>query len=285
MIKNKKLAVITGAGRGIGRQIAIEFGKNDFNLILISRTKKELEETSRLISDKTQITVLPLDVRDNSSVQKKLVPVIKKASEVNVLINVASIQGPIGSLVDNPPLDWQKTIDINLKGTVNCMQAVIPKMIRQKFGSIINFSGGGAFSPRENFSAYAVAKAGVVRLTEVVAKEFEKYNIRVNVISPGGVNTAMFKEMIVAGENKVGQEEWAKLIQQKKSGGSGPLKAAHLCLWLVSNKSKPLTGKAFSAIHDDWQNWGKKKIVEIAKSDWYSMRRLDPYTVNDLVKK
>lgn len=278
-MKNNKVVLITGASRGIGKIVAIEFAKSGYDLIILSRNSNELNETAKELDIfKIKIKKINCDISNYLNLKKSLSSIKK----IDVLINAASIQGPIGPIYKNITSKWIDTININLIGTYNVINLTLDKF--KNGGSIINFSGGGSVTPRENFSSYAVSKSGVIRLTEILAIELKSKNIRVNAISPGSVNTKMFDQMMSAGEANVGNSEWTKLLQQKVTGGNDPLKAAKLCIWLSNNFSKPLTGKTISAVYDNWDKWTKLNIKNINSSDWYTMRRMDPFTVNKLIK-
>ena len=147
-------------------------------------------------------------------------------------------------------------------------------MKKNKSGVIINFSGGGegAFS---RFSAYAASKGGVVRFTETLAEEVKDFGVRVNAIAPGAVNTKLLEEVLEAGPEKVGQEFYERSKKQKEDGGVSPEKAAELCLFLASDKSRGLTGRILSAVWDDFENL-PEHISEIMNSDIYTFRRIKP---------
>jgi len=262
----KKVAVITGASHGIGKVVAEEFVKANYKVITIARSPS---------------ANYSLDVSNYQKVKKYFREISSRYKTIDVLVNVAGIQGPIGPLNKSNLSEWEETIRVNLLGTVYCAQEFI-KIVSPNGGSIINFSGGGAFIPRKNFSAYASSKAAIVRFTETLAKELNPRHVRVNAVSPGAINTHMFDQMLVAGEKLVGQGEWRKLQIQKMTGGNDPHLTAKLCLWLASSKSKPLTGKTISAVYDDWRSWTKKDLEKLNSSDWYTMRRLDDFTLKKL---
>jgi len=157
-------------------------------------------------------------------------------------------------------------------------------MMKQKSGKIINFSGGGAFNPRSNFSAYATSKAAVVRFTETLAAEVKEHNIQVNAISPGAVNTKMLEQVLESEPDVVGDEFYKKSIKQKEEGGDSPQLAADLVLFLTSEKSYNLNGKIISAKWDNWRNWGKKEIEQIMKSSDYTLRRIDNQYFKEIKK-
>jgi NAD(P)-dependent dehydrogenase (short-subunit alcohol dehydrogenase family) len=155
-------------------------------------------------------------------------------------------------------------------------------MIRNRRGSIINFSGGGAVAPRANFSSYAVSKAAVVRLTETLAAEVAAAGVRVNAIAPGPVDTRIQDGVLDAGDRA--GEDYRVALQMRETGQGAvpPAVAAELALFLASDASIGLSGKLISAVHDPWQAWDATRIESISKSGWYTVRRLDPYTVAKL---
>jgi NAD(P)-dependent dehydrogenase (short-subunit alcohol dehydrogenase family) len=147
-------------------------------------------------------------------------------------------------------------------------------MMRKNSGKILNFSGGGAVSPRPRFSAYGTSKAGVVRLTETLASELKGYNIGVHAVAPGAVNTRMLELVLAAGE-AAGKEEIAKARKQKREGGVPPPKVAELAVFLASEKSDGLSGRLISLPWDNWQDI-PQHVPDIMASDVFAMRRIIP---------
>jgi 3-oxoacyl-[acyl-carrier protein] reductase len=178
--------------------------------------------------------------------------------------------------------DWIQTLIVNLIGTVLCCKAVLPGMIDRRHGKIINLSGGGATTPRPNFSAYAASKAAVVRFTETLAEEVKKFNIQVNAIAPGAINTKMLDEVLTAGE-AAGEATIAQARKQKETGGDSLEAAVTLVVFLASDESNTLTGKLISAQHDPWREWSGK-ADELNATPLYTIRRLDPFTIKPLLK-
>ncbi|MBM4401493.1 MAG: SDR family oxidoreductase, partial [Crenarchaeota archaeon] len=187
-----KVALITGAGRGIGQALALGLSHEGADVALVARTKHELEQTAQKICG-TGRRALPItaDVSNSASVEHMVKNVLKEFDRIDILVNNASRQPPIGPLVENDPEEWTHAVAVNLFGAFYCIQAVLPGMIARRCGKIINLSGGGATGPRPNFSAYAVSKASIVRLTETLAEELKRFNIQVNAIAPGAINTRM----------------------------------------------------------------------------------------------
>ena len=274
MLLRDKSAVITGGGRGIGKAIAAAYLKEGARVLIVARSKSELQDTTKELSRiSPRINSLKADV--SSSADAKLVgdEARKLFHNVDILVNAAGIYGPIGPSAEVDLEDWKKTYDINVFGTFSMIQEFLPSMIEIKKGKIINFSGGGD-GPLPRFSAYSSSKAAVVRLTETLAAECLDYNVDINAIAPGAVNTKILEEALAAGEERVGRERYAALLKQKEEGGVPPEKAAELCVFLASSLSDGLSGKLISAIWDDWKSWDKSKINEIMESDIYTLRRV-----------
>ncbi len=277
-----QVAIVTGAGRGIGRAIAIALSEEGASVIAAARSNDEIHETEQLIRMNGGVCEsVNIDVSDKDSVRQMVEQTLTRFGTVNVLVNNAGMQGPIGPLVENDSQLWEHTINVNLFGTFYCCQAVLPEMIGQKQGKIINLSGGGATSPRPNFSAYAASKAAIVRLTENLAVELQEHNIQVNAIAPGAVNTKMLDEVLEA-KDRAGAEA-GQAAKRHKEGGTPPSLAADLTIFLASPLSDSLTGKLIAAPHDDWREWDETRIAQLMKRPWLTLRRLDPYTLNPLV--
>lgn len=274
LLLENKVVVITGGSGGIGRALAVRFAKAKAKVVVLGSTKSRVEKcVEELVSYTTSAVGFCVDVSSPKEVEKTFSQILDTLGEIHVLINGAGIQGPIGLLIDNSLSDWIRTLEVNLIGTVLCIRAVLPSMIKAQYGKIINFSGGGATSPRARFSAYGTSKAGVVRLTEILAQEVRSYHIDVNAIAPGAVNTRMLDEVLNAGEALAG-EEYQKALRQKKEGGTSPEWAAELALFLASPLSDGITGKLISAIWDPWQD---KAFQEKLRSDpdLATLRRID----------
>jgi len=268
-----KTAIITGAGRGIGRATALAFAHEGADVVVTSRTLSEVTETAEEArASGRQALALKVDVSDRDEVHMMAARALEEFGKIDVLVSNAGTYGPIGTLVDNDPEEWVRTIGVNLFGTFFCARAVLPHMIREQRGKIINLSGGGATSPLPNFSAYAVSKTAIVRLTENLAEEVKKWNIQVNAIAPGGVNTKLTEEVFAAGA-AAGEEMLERTHKQKRSGGVPPERPAALAVFLASEEAGSLTGRLVSAVWDDWESMNGR-IDQIMSSDLYTLRRV-----------
>ncbi len=270
-----QVAVITGAGRGIGKAIALAYAREGACVVAVARTAAEVRETAQEVKRLgRQALAVQADVSVNSQVEAMVQTALDEFGHIDLLVNGAGVYGPIGPLVSIEPEQWLQTVAINLGGMFLCCRAVLPGMMHRRFGKIINISGGGAASPRPNFSAYATSKAAVVRLTETIAAEVQPFNVSANAISPGGVDTRLIDYVLDAGEaaGKEGLEE----SQRIKAGYGTPLgEVAALALFLASRVSDGLTGRLISVKWDDWRNM-PSQIDHIMASDLYTLRRIVP---------
>ena len=266
--------LVTGGGRGIGAAVARAFARAGSDVVLVARTGAEIEAVAREIeSQGGQATALPGDLRHRAIVERIVAITLGKFGRLDVLVNAAGIYGPIGPFVETDPGDWAETIEINLIGVMHAMRAVLPQMLQQRSGVILNFSGGGAVAPLPRFSAYGASKAAIVRLTETVAVEVRDAGIRVNAIAPGAVNTRMLDQVLQAGE-RAGREFHAKALAQSASGGTSPERAAELAVFLASPEASGITGRLISAVWDDWKTL-PQRAAELAASSLYTLRRID----------
>jgi 3-oxoacyl-[acyl-carrier protein] reductase len=274
--------LITGASRGIGQALAETLALAGAGVVLLARDGAKLAEVASRISGRggRAVTVVG-DVTDPKATATAVKEARRSLGDIEVLVNAAGIQPPIGLFADNCLEAWERTIQVNLMGPVRAIHAVLPGMMTRGQGKIINFSGGGATAPRPRFSAYAASKAALVRLTETLAVELEPYNIQVNAVAPGAVNTRMLDEILEAGD-KAGAE-YHQAQERARNGGTPVELVCELVRFLASQASGSLTGKLISAPHDPWREWVGKGD-EINKTPLYTIRRLDPFTVKPLIK-
>jgi len=190
-------AVITGAGRGIGKFIALSLAEAGVNVVLVSRTISEIDAVAEA-AEKFGVEALALetDVSRENEVEKMAEKVFSTFNRIDILVNNAGIPGPAGFITDIKAADWDKTIAINLNGMFLCSRAVIPYMINQKRGNIINVSSGAGKRDKEKAMisqtrslVYSVSKFGVEGFTMSLASQVNKFNINVNAIRPGATNT------------------------------------------------------------------------------------------------
>jgi NAD(P)-dependent dehydrogenase (short-subunit alcohol dehydrogenase family) len=274
-----RTAIVTGASAGLGYAIARAFLTNGANVVICGRNAASLEPArsslSALATSGQQVRTVACDVASEQQVNLLIESTIEQFGSVQILVNNAGVQGPIGPTEELALEDWRHTFEINLYGTLFTCRALIPHMRSQKYGKILNLSGGGAASPRPFFSAYATSKAAVVRLTENIAEELRGTGIDVNAVAPGALNTQMLEQTLAAGPELVGTGQYAQALKQKESGGSSLDRAAALCVYLASSASDGITGRLISAPWDPWPTL-HEHTAELAPSDIYTLRRIVP---------
>lgn len=274
-----RLAIITGGGRGIGEAIALQFASEGAQLALASRHRDELEKVAaKCEAAGSRCSVHQVDVSHRDQVKD----FVREVGRVDVLVNCAGVYGPIGPLEDNDLDEWEQALRINLLGTLYMCREVIPGMRSRGHGSIINLSGGGATSPRPSFSAYAVSKAAVARLSDTLAAELAGTGVRVNAVAPGLVDTSLQDAVLTAGERAGPLFPLMQKVRESGEGATPPDVAASLAVFLASDASHGLTGKLISAPHDLWKSWDESRIEQLNDSDWFTVRRLDPFTIKQL---
>jgi NAD(P)-dependent dehydrogenase (short-subunit alcohol dehydrogenase family) len=270
-----RAVLITGGSRGIGRAIAEAFLRAGAHVGLVARDATELERTRAALAGTydSMVHVFPADVAEREQCVAAYREAIRKFQMIDVLVNAAGIQGPIGLLDAVDGQQFIDTVNVNLMGAIWMMQAVLPAMKARSRGVIVNLSGGGATSPRERFDAYAASKTALVRVTEIAALEYASYGIRVNAISPGAVNTRMTDEVERAGQ-AAGAAATEEVRRQRETGGVDPALPAALAVWLASDAAKHISGRLISAVWDDWH--ALITTGQPLKPDDYTLRRLRP---------
>jgi NAD(P)-dependent dehydrogenase (short-subunit alcohol dehydrogenase family) len=270
-----RVALITGAGRGIGRAIALSYATEGARLSLAARTESELAQTAQDAQARGASTcITTADVSDPEQVDAMVRHTRDQFGAIDVLVNNAGIAGPIGPLHQNDVSAWIQTIQVNLIGTYLCCRAVLPVMLAQNRGKIINLSGAGATTAWRDLSAYGVSKVAVVRLTETLALELEGTNIQVNALGPGSIHTQMWDELRDKAE-AAGSTRIYEIGRQVTSGGGASLQqAAALAVFLASDQSGTLSGRLISAVGDDVADLSPR-IADIMASDAWMLRRVE----------
>jgi len=191
-LKNKT-AIITGGAQGFGLDIAKKFLVSGAKVIVWDIDKGQLKKVKKDLHNSNFATYV-VDVTDFTSVNT-VVKKISRFSKIDILINSAGITGPTTQLWKYKIKDWKKIIEINLNGTFHCCKSIVPYMIKNKYGRIVNISSVSGKDGNANASAYSSSKAGVLALTKSLGKELAKFNIAVNAITPAGAKTRILNQM------------------------------------------------------------------------------------------
>jgi NAD(P)-dependent dehydrogenase (short-subunit alcohol dehydrogenase family) len=274
-----RFAIITGASQGLGAAIAGQFIAEGASVLMCARSLDKLERVQSELAQKLKhgqrIVLIKADVTRTSDVDAAVTAALDEFGRIDVLVNNAGVYGPMGGLEEIDWLEWVEAININLMGTVYPCRAVLPHFIAQKYGKIINLSGGGATNALPRISAYAASKSAVVRFTETLAEEVRTSAIDVNAVAPGALATQMMQTAIAAGPDKVGREFHERMVKLQAGGGTPLNKGAELCVYLASAASDGLTGKLISAVWDPWTEF-QSHMLELDGSDIYTLRRIVP---------
>jgi NAD(P)-dependent dehydrogenase (short-subunit alcohol dehydrogenase family) len=282
----EKVAIVVGAGRGIGEAVALRFAAEGARLTLAARTAPELEAVARRVRAQGGTAhFVVTDVTAPRQVASLVQESVETFGRIDILVNAAGAYGPIGQAWQVDSQEWFNTFSANLFGPFLLCQTVLPHMIRAGRGKIINFSGGGATSPLPRFTAYGVSKAALVRLTETLAEEVKEFNIQVNAIAPGAVDTKLQDAVLAAGEKAGDLLQRIRRLRQTGEGGTPRELPADLAVFLASDDSRNLTGRLISAPNDGWESWTDERIAQIMSQPWFTLRRIDPFTLLPLLEE
>ena len=191
-LKNKT-AVITGGAQGFGFDIAKRFLQSGCKVIIWDIDENELSKASKELND-SNLSFNTVDVSNYNQVKEVTNQIIKK-SNIDILINNAGITGSTASVWEYDVEEWSKIVNINLMGTFNCCKCIVPNMIKNDYGRIVNVASVAGKDGNANASAYSSAKAGAIALTKSLGKELADKNIAVNAVTPAGAKTRILDQM------------------------------------------------------------------------------------------
>jgi len=265
-----KSILITGAGRGIGKRMALGLAEAGARVGLLARSQSELD-LAKLEIEQAGGNALRLraDVRDLEQMMAAADRMRAVFGGLDVLIAAAGVLGSIGPLLGTKPKSWIETIDVNLLGAINSVRAALPAMVEQRSGKILLIACGGAGHPRQNFSVYAATKAAITRFAECVAEEVRDSNVQINCLAPGRSYTHMTDEILHAGEEKAGSKEIGEAQEVRVTGGTPAEKQIQLVAFLASARSNHISGKLIHAT-DDWKRFEKENM----KPELFTLRRV-----------
>jgi NAD(P)-dependent dehydrogenase (short-subunit alcohol dehydrogenase family) len=272
-----RFALITGASQGLGAEIARQYVAHGASVMLCARSadrlEAEREALTPLLAPNARIVAIAGDVGESRDVDAIFARLHSEFPRLDILVNNAGVYGPMGNIEDIDWDEWVDAIKINLLGLVYVSRAAMPTFRTQRYGKIINISGGGAANPMPAITAYAASKAGVVRFTESLALECRDDHIDVNAIAPGALVTQMMEQLLEAGPEKVGQQFYDRMKKIADDGGTPLDVGAGLCVFLGSPDSDGITGKLIAAQWDRWEDW-PQHLDELNASDVYTLRRI-----------
>ncbi|TQO38455.1 NAD(P)-dependent dehydrogenase (short-subunit alcohol dehydrogenase family) [Arenibacter algicola] len=235
-----KVAIVTGAADGIGLSIAEAFAREGATVVMSDINEEKCkQEANTLLKYNSNVLTLFCDIGDTKSISSMVDLCIKKFGRIDILVNNAAVAIP-GTITNMPEKDWDKIMNINLKGAFRCIKACLPHMISAKQGSVINISSTQAHRSWDNWTAYAAAKGGLLSMTNQLAGQFGRENVRFNSISPGAILTPMNQKRV----EKEGEQFLKGSINQAAMLRLGKSKeVAMTAVFLASDEAGFITGE------------------------------------------
>ena len=230
-----RTAVITGGGSGVGREAAARITAEGGQVILWDRDAAALEPAQRQTG---AVGVAALDVADYAAVEHAAGEAFERLGRIDILIASAGITGPTATLWDYPVEDWRRVFDVNVNGIFNACKALVPFMLKNDYGRIVNVSSVAGKEGNPNASAYSASKAAVLGLTKSLGKELAKTGVRVNAITPATFQSPILKQLT--------QAQVDYMLSKIPMGRIGEIEevAAMIC-WMASDECTFTTGAAF----------------------------------------
>ena len=268
--------LITGTASGIGRFLARHFARAGHAVWGVGR-RPQTDLAEECAAQGKSFRFVQADIAEWPQVAACRGEIGAACGHLDLLICCAGVQGPLGPAMELDPQEWSRSVRINLDGTYFTLRAFYDLLLRHQIprAKVFCLSGGGSATPRPNFTPYASAKAGVVRLVENLAKEWAGQTIDINAVAPGAVNTGMTEEVLRLGAEVVGEKEFQTATKQKREGGSSLPRLAAMLEHLCSPAGDGITGRLISTPWDPWENAAEFR-EELANSDVFTLRRIVP---------
>jgi NAD(P)-dependent dehydrogenase (short-subunit alcohol dehydrogenase family) len=243
-----KVAIITGAGTGVGRAAMVRFAREGARVVGMSRTNSKGEQTRCLVREAGgEGFFVPGDVREAGDARRVVEAAVERYGKLDILVNNASVgysyNGSMAALADTPEADWDDVVCTNLKSVYLMSRYAIPEMRRAGGGAIVNVSSIGGVAGMLDAHAYSAAKGGVVALTRSMAATYGRENIRVNCLVPGGIRTEMIAPVLADLDAQIADPEMRYLVSALGRIGTAE-EMANALLYLASDEASFTTGAA-----------------------------------------
>jgi NAD(P)-dependent dehydrogenase (short-subunit alcohol dehydrogenase family) len=242
------VVLVTGASQGIGREIALAFAATGARLVLTARSRENLEETARLITDRgSEALVLCADVTDPADVARMAAEALARMGRIDTLVCNSGVAGPTAVLWEIEPEQWQETMRVNVDGVFHCCRSILPSMIERRAGSIVVIGSMSGKRPLHGRTPYTTGKLGLVGLVRTLALEVGEFGIRTNLISPGAVEGPRIESVIAAQAQALGISA-AEARSRFESGSplgrlTQPGEVAAAAVFLASPAAGAITGE------------------------------------------
>ena len=265
-----EVSVVTGAGRGIGREIALEHARQGAKVALLARSAGQIEETAAAIAAAGGLArAYVVDIVDIDAVARTFAAIESDLGPVSVLVNNAAAFGAIGPIWDVDPATWWRDVETNIRGTFNCCRAAVPGMMQRRRGRIINMTGGGTATSFPHGSGYATSKAGILRFTECVGDSLAGSGVLLFAMDPGLVRTSMTAFQL---ESAAGQKYLPDIEGLFARGiNVPPSLAARLSVEIASGRFDKLAGRMLMAARGDL-DLDATAVDDIVAGDLRSLR-------------
>lgn len=263
-----QVALVTGAGRGVGRAIALALSDAGAAVAVCARSEGEVTHVAGEIADRgEQALAIRCDVTHRQDVEGMIAAVEEAIGPIDLLVNNAAQFGPVGPLAATDPDEWWRAVEVNLRGPLYCARAVLPGMLARGRGRIVNVSAGAGFAAIPMVSAYVVSKTALYRLSENLAIETRGQGVVVFAVDPGLVRTAMSQAALSCAEPSV--EQWFEDAFAREEDVSAEMPAT-LVAYLASGAADVLSGRNIK-VSDDVEGM-VARAAEIEERDLYVLR-------------
>jgi 2-hydroxycyclohexanecarboxyl-CoA dehydrogenase len=239
-----KVAIVTGAGRGIGKAIALVLADKGADIAIVEILKDNALEVAQEIKNRGRKTeVYAMDVTNLELVKEMAEGVIEKFGKVDILVNNVGWDLPKPFIETTPDL-WNKVLDINLRSTLNCTHVILNHMMANKGGRIVNIASDAGLMGGIYAAVYSAAKGGIIAFTKTIAREMASYNILANCIAPGPIETPLVNEISREEKGASMMRKTLRMIPLKRLGR--PEEIAHAVAFFASDEASYITGQVLS---------------------------------------
>ena len=247
-VLNGQVGIVTGAGRGIGRAIALSLAASGMHVVATARSRAEIEGTAALVNDAgNSARAIVVDVRERASIEACVVEVLRVHGRLDLLVNNAGSNAALGPVWEADPDLWLQDLEVNLYAPFLFCRSALPSMIARRQGRIINLLGGGVTGPIPYDTGYSSSKAGVARFTETLSIEARPWGVKVFALGPGAVKTAMTDHVFESAEGL----RWNSALKARMQGRwVGPDSAAKLATIFASGRADALAGRLVTVTDD-----------------------------------